>query len=171
MKLLAIILASSALALVVYAKSLDRFEEHHIVPDLINAPPKDELKIKYASGAEVKYGNILTPTMVKELPKKLEWDYDSKSLTTLIMIDPDAPSRRDPFRGEVLHWLVVNIPKGDFKVNVCLFHFRRGTYQNSHSLSVERRHSCRVHWLGSTKWNRAAPLHNARLQATKQVRK
>ena len=29
------------------------------------------------------------------------------------MTDPDAPSRANPFVGEVRHWLVVNIPGND----------------------------------------------------------
>lgn len=39
---------------------------------------------------------------------------------TLIFVDPDAPSRKDPIYSQVLHWLIVNIPgnevsKGEIK--------------------------------------------------------
>ena len=35
---------------------------------------------------------------------------------TLMMVDPDAPSRRNPTNREWLHWLVVNIPGGNVKM-------------------------------------------------------
>jgi len=30
--------------------------------------------------------------------------------------DPDAPSRANPIRREILHWLVINIPGNDLKL-------------------------------------------------------
>ena len=41
---------------------------------------------------------------------KVCWDADSDSFYTLIMTDPDAPSRHNPKFREWHHWLVVNIP-------------------------------------------------------------
>lgn len=38
------------------------------------------------------------------------WKGDPHSYYTLIMSDPDAPSRGSPKAREWLHWLVVNIP-------------------------------------------------------------
>ncbi|CAG8724029.1 17124_t:CDS:2, partial [Dentiscutata heterogama] len=35
---------------------------------------------------------------------------DDKSRFTLMMVDPDAPSRKDPVKGEWRHWIVGNIP-------------------------------------------------------------
>ena len=29
------------------------------------------------------------------------------------LIDPDAPSRSNPVNGEILHWMVINIPGND----------------------------------------------------------
>ena len=34
---------------------------------------------------------------------------DGSDIYTLIMVDPDAPSRDSPNRGDWLHWLVINI--------------------------------------------------------------
>ena len=38
------------------------------------------------------------------------WDATFNSYYSLIMIDLDAPSRVNPSYGNILHWLVVNIP-------------------------------------------------------------
>lgn len=57
-------------------------------------------------------GNELTPTQVKQQPK-VEWDANDETYYTLIMTDPDAPSRVDPKFREFRHWLVVNIPGDD----------------------------------------------------------
>ena len=57
-------------------------------------------------------GVELTPTQVKDAPK-VEWKADGESYYTLIMTDPDAPSRKDPKMREWHHWLVGNIPEFD----------------------------------------------------------
>lgn len=58
----------------------------------------------------VDFGKELTPTQVKDKPQ-VTWDAEKGGLYTLMMVDPDAPSREShPFR-EVRHWLVVNIPE------------------------------------------------------------
>jgi phosphatidylethanolamine-binding protein len=67
--------------------------------------------VKYASGA-ASLGNELTPTLVKDAPT-VEWTADPDSFYTLVMTDPDAPSRKDPKFREWHHWLVVNIPGND----------------------------------------------------------
>ena len=54
-------------------------------------------------------GKELTPTQVKDQPR-VYWNAKSDSFYTLLMTNPDAPSRADPGSGEVIHWLVVNIP-------------------------------------------------------------
>jgi phosphatidylethanolamine-binding protein (PEBP) family uncharacterized protein len=66
------------------------------------------LKITYGS-KEVKDGNELKPSEVTNAPK-ITWNADAKDLYTLAMVDPDAPSRKDPKFGEWRHWLVINIP-------------------------------------------------------------
>lgn len=49
-------------------------------------------------GAAVdKLGKVLTPTQVKNGPTSIWWDgIDSGKLYTLVLTDPDAPSRKDP---------------------------------------------------------------------------
>lgn len=53
-------------------------------------------------------GGELTPTQVKDIPS-LAWKHKNNELYTLMMFDPDAPSRHEPTISEVRHWLVVNI--------------------------------------------------------------
>lgn len=65
----------------------------------------------------VNLGNELTPTQVKDEPT-LKWDANANEFYTLLMVDPDAPSRANATFREVRHWAVVNIPgdsvdKGD----------------------------------------------------------
>lgn len=84
-------------------------EKHSVVPDVIDIVPPDSVQVKYPSGVEVKDGNELTPTQVKDQPE-VNFKADKNSFYTLIMTDPDAPSRENPEFREILHWLVVNIP-------------------------------------------------------------
>jgi len=85
------------------------YQKHEVVPDVLKAPPTATLHMKYVGGEEVSFGNELAPTKVKAQPE-LKWDADEKQWYTVIMSDPDAPSRKDRSIGEIKHWLVVNIP-------------------------------------------------------------
>lgn len=68
--------------------------------------------MSYGSGVEVTEGNELTPTQVKNIPK-IEWPTEPNTLYTVLLTDPDAPSRKQPTFREWHHWLVVNIPGTD----------------------------------------------------------
>ncbi|XP_064550377.1 protein D3 [Drosophila montana] len=86
-----------------------------LVPDVVDeAPPQDKLKVNYAGQLAVQEGNELTPTQVKDEPlvtwNSEEEEGDDSALHTLLMVDPDAPSRAEPKFREILHWAVVNIP-------------------------------------------------------------
>ncbi|RWS26985.1 phosphatidylethanolamine-binding-like protein [Leptotrombidium deliense] len=82
-------------------------DEHGVVPDVVDVVPTN---VRYASGVEVKMGNELTPTQVKDVPIQISWPKEDGALYTLCMTDPDAPSRQTPKYREWHHWLVVNIP-------------------------------------------------------------
>jgi phosphatidylethanolamine-binding protein (PEBP) family uncharacterized protein len=43
------------------------------------------------------------------------WNSKGSELYTLILTDPDAPSRRSPTQREWRHWLVMNIPGNDLQ--------------------------------------------------------
>lgn len=67
----------------------------------------------------VELGNALKPVNLKSEPT-VSWPYDASTLYTLVMVDPDAPSRTNATLKNVLHWLVSNVPanelaKGDIK--------------------------------------------------------
>ncbi|KAJ6637829.1 Phosphatidylethanolamine-binding protein like F40A3.3, partial [Pseudolycoriella hygida] len=100
----------------------EKFKEFEIVPDILSVAPSKLLQITYPSGVTVNLGNELTPTEVKDKPT-LKWDYDDDSFYTLIMSDPDAPSRGNPTIREVRHWYVVNIPGGKVDKGETLFDF------------------------------------------------
>ncbi|XP_036324301.1 protein D3-like [Rhagoletis pomonella] len=80
-----------------------------ITPDIIDTKPEAWLEVSYPSGTKVELGKELTPTQVKDEPT-VTWEADNDALYTLLMIDPDAPSRVEPTYREILHWFVVNIP-------------------------------------------------------------
>lgn len=67
------------------------------------------LQITYDNGILADKGVELTPTQVKNQPK-VEWQAEAGTYYTLIMTDPDAPSRKEPVMREWHHWLVGNIP-------------------------------------------------------------
>lgn len=58
---------------------------------------------------KVNQGNELTPTQVQQQPI-VEWEASENNYYTLVMTDPDAPSRAKPKFREFRHWLVANIP-------------------------------------------------------------
>lgn len=78
--------------------------------------------MSYPSGVSVNLGNELTPTLVKDKPQ-VTWDADASAYYTLLMVDPDIPSRsvaksvfgriekafNKQYR-EMRHWTVMNIP-------------------------------------------------------------
>lgn len=69
------------------------------------------------------FGNELTPLQVKDEPT-VEWPTEEGQYYTLVMTDPDAPSRKEPIRGEIKHWLVVNIPGTDLSRGETLAGYR-----------------------------------------------
>ncbi|XP_037948323.1 protein D2-like [Teleopsis dalmanni] len=85
------------------------FKKHKVLPDVVQQLPGQSLQINYSGGQNVDYGNVLTPTQVKS-PPKVVWDAEADTFYTLIMTDPDAPSRAEPKFREWHHWLVTNIP-------------------------------------------------------------
>ena len=95
------------------SKLKEKFEAEKVIPDVIDSSPTNCIVIKYATGVEVRLGNELTPTQVKDIPTNLTWPTEPNALYTLAFVDPDAPSRKNPTNGEFLHWLVVNIPGTD----------------------------------------------------------
>lgn len=70
----------------VSANEIDsKFLSESIVPDVLTEV-KDlkSLEITYPSGAEVKLGNVLTPTQVKDVPK-VKWEAEEGAYYTLLL--------------------------------------------------------------------------------------
>lgn len=91
-----------------------------MVPDVIDTVPGHVLEVRFPNGADVKLGNELTPTQVKDTPIHLKWPAEDDVLYTLVKVDPDAPSRQNPKYREWHHWLVTNIPGNDVGKGVSL---------------------------------------------------
>ncbi|KAL3265391.1 hypothetical protein HHI36_009597 [Cryptolaemus montrouzieri] len=84
----------------------------HIVPDIISTVPLGILNIRYSNGVVVKFGNKINPSEVMNKPT-VSWKCNKDVFYTLIMLDPDAPSRRTPFWKYQLHWFIGNIQDGN----------------------------------------------------------
>lgn len=95
---------------------MDNLAVEKVVPEVIDTIPQGKLEVNYDSGVSVQYGNELTPTSVKDQPK-FKYDSEKNSLYTIVMVDPDAPSRADPKLREILHFLVINVPGSDLDVS------------------------------------------------------
>lgn len=80
-----------------------------IIPDIIDSKPGAIASVTYSGNLKVELGKELQPKQVKDQPE-VTWDAEEGSLYTLLMVDPDAPSRETPTYREILHWLVINIP-------------------------------------------------------------
>ncbi|XP_036176998.1 phosphatidylethanolamine-binding protein 1-like [Myotis myotis] len=87
----------------------------------VDKRPKHPLQLKY-SGAEVdELGKVLTPTQVKNWPNGISQDgLDPSKHYTLVLTDPDAPSRKDPKCREWHHFLVVNMKGNDISSGTIL---------------------------------------------------
>ncbi|XP_037734729.2 phosphatidylethanolamine-binding protein 1 [Chelonia mydas] len=77
--------------------------------------PAQPLRVQYGAAAAIgELGQVLTPTQVQNCPTSIEWDgCDPQKLYTLVLTDPDAPSRKDPKFREWHHFLVVNMKGND----------------------------------------------------------
>lgn len=77
-----------------------------VVANVLKTLPKPGLPmtITYLSGATVGFGNTLTPTEVTEVPT-VSWEADPQAFYTVILTDPDAPSRDLPAFREFIHWV------------------------------------------------------------------
>ncbi|XP_002737060.1 protein D2-like [Saccoglossus kowalevskii] len=89
-------------------------DKYSIAPDVIDKIPGNVVTVEWSdSDVKVDAGNILRPTEVQNPPSTVCWSAEEGSFYTLLMTDPDAPSRENPKFREWHHWLVVNIPGCD----------------------------------------------------------
>eukprot|EP01116_Phalansterium_solitarium_P003011 TRINITY_DN13435_c0_g1_i2.p1 TRINITY_DN13435_c0_g1~~TRINITY_DN13435_c0_g1_i2.p1 ORF type:complete len:203 (-),score=75.90 TRINITY_DN13435_c0_g1_i2:9-617(-) len=91
----------------------DELIRRGIVPDVDDPfTPNVELGINYPSGS-VNYGTKIKPAATAQPPSGVSWTPQPGALYTLILVDPDAPSRREPKYRSWRHWIVTNIPGCD----------------------------------------------------------
>ncbi|XP_060645215.1 protein D2 [Drosophila nasuta] len=89
---------------------ISRFLRHlDIIPDVLETGPQDFLNVTYNGNIPADRGIELQPMQVREVPS-VKWTANKDTYYTLLMVDPDVPSRKVPKFKEYLHWLVVNIP-------------------------------------------------------------
>uniref|UniRef100_A0A5S6QJN2 Phosphatidylethanolamine-binding protein n=1 Tax=Trichuris muris TaxID=70415 RepID=A0A5S6QJN2_TRIMR len=87
------------------------YRKFGIVSDVIDRAPRQVLKVIFDENVNCTLGNTLTPSDVEQEPRELNWNAYRNELYTLLLTDPDAPSRENPINREFLHWLVINIPE------------------------------------------------------------
>ncbi|XP_037114098.1 phosphatidylethanolamine-binding protein 1 [Syngnathus acus] len=87
----------------------------------VEEKPGRPLTVKYGSVEIDELGKVLTPTQVQNRPTTIEWEgCDLNKLYTLVLTDPDAPSREKPKFREWHHYLVVNMKGNDLSSGVVL---------------------------------------------------
>uniref|UniRef100_D3Z1V4 Phosphatidylethanolamine-binding protein 1 n=1 Tax=Mus musculus TaxID=10090 RepID=D3Z1V4_MOUSE len=87
----------------------------------VDEPPQHALRVDYAGVTVDELGKVLTPTQVMNRPSSISWDgLDPGKLYTLVLTDPDAPSRKDPKFREWHHFLVVNMKGNDISSGTVL---------------------------------------------------
>ena len=87
----------------------------------VDERPQHPLQVKYGRAEVDELGKVLTPTQVKNGPTSIAWDgLDPGELYTLVLTDPDAPSRKDPKYREWHHFLVVNMKGNDISSGTVL---------------------------------------------------
>ncbi|XP_072154831.1 putative odorant-binding protein A5 isoform X3 [Bemisia tabaci] len=86
-----------------------RLIQYGIMPDVLNETPKHLVEVVYGEYYKIYFGNKVNPDFCSA-PPKMTWPADPKKFYTLLMVDPDQPSRLTPTDREFLLWLLVNIP-------------------------------------------------------------
>lgn len=75
--------------------------------------PGEEAKVVYENNITLQeIGQVVTPTQVQNQPK-VAWTASADKLYTVMMMDPDAPSRENPSFAQWYHWGVINVPGND----------------------------------------------------------
>jgi len=86
-------------------------KEHGIIPDVVDDfTPTALLSIEYPKGKSVSLGNTLSPDATQEQPIiRITPDGGGEATYTVVLTDPDAPSRDDPKWSEFCHWIVTGL--------------------------------------------------------------
>ncbi|KAI8325926.1 PEBP-like protein [Martensiomyces pterosporus] len=106
--------AASAHAVSTLNEARSALQAGHVIPDVlpVDFVPSTLLDVKWGEHA-VDFGNIFSPPNETVQPPSIQWGADPAKFYTVALVDPDAPSRANPYRALLRHWLVVNIPGGN----------------------------------------------------------
>ncbi|KAA1479223.1 PEBP-like protein [Dentipellis sp. KUC8613] len=95
-----------------------------LIPDVLppTFTPSLFFSVVYPSGTEVLLGNVLTPAETSDepaislvpmtIPTEQAWSTgssDKEASYTLVMLDPDAPTRAEPMYRSFRHWVVTGL--------------------------------------------------------------
>ncbi|CAH0388821.1 unnamed protein product [Bemisia tabaci] len=81
-----------------------------IKPDIVDVIPDFEIEVMFGDGVLVEFGNEINERECQEEPNVL-WPFEKNTTHyTLIMTDPDYPTRSNASQREFQHWLIGNIP-------------------------------------------------------------
>ncbi|OLY81386.1 CEN-like protein 2, partial [Smittium mucronatum] len=92
-----------------------KLEADGVIPDVlpVDFVPEVELKMSYV-GRPMEYGTEYFPYYNEtDFLPLVNYTYNAEDYYTLALVDPDAPSRANPYRAQVRHYLSVNIKGGD----------------------------------------------------------
>ncbi|KAI7905346.1 phosphatidylethanolamine-binding protein [Cokeromyces recurvatus] len=80
----------------------------NIVPE--DFTPSTIINVQFPNGEDVALGNFLKPSESSETPKVTFVAPDENAKYTLLVVDPDAPTKANPKWGPYRHWIITNIP-------------------------------------------------------------
>ncbi|KAI0037130.1 PEBP-like protein [Vararia minispora EC-137] len=98
-------------------------KKEYLIPDVLpdSFEPTVLFSIAYPNGEEVMMGNILTPEQTTEEPtidltpmnvwseQACEGEETLDVMYTLVMLDPDAPTRAEPIYRSFRHWVITGL--------------------------------------------------------------
>merc|ERR1712080_795662 len=87
----------------------DSFDEAGLVKDLKILAPEKQLEVSYPGLFPLAPGDSLAVSEAREIPSIRLEEASKGKLYTVAMIDPDAPSRKNPRAAQWLHWILTNV--------------------------------------------------------------
>jgi phosphatidylethanolamine-binding protein (PEBP) family uncharacterized protein len=83
---------------------------HEVFPDVVPAfKPRINLIVELSEGTLLSRGNTFNPAQASTKPS-VQYHVRGNRWYSLIMLDPDFPSRTQPLARSWVHWFVANIP-------------------------------------------------------------
>ena len=86
------------------------------MPDVVSVVPPAPAQVHWGPRENPQHchlGQELPVAVVAVQPLEFHWSGRPDELYTVLLVDPDAPSRSNPTMRSFLHWAVVNVPGED----------------------------------------------------------